>query len=285
MATSITTGTMAQTTDAEFRAWITGFDALMTGPMGLVNTSDTGQISMATVAKPATANTMQGYRVYKTNDGLVDLFIKIEFGCAASITAPAIYVTVATGTDGAGGMTGVVGTRLQATSAGAPAAGPRSRFANGKAGLWWTMFHGTNSSICVLGFFLARTPSATGVPTSEGWVIYTASAGVQTAQSVRISPTPNILTNTTNMYALLPYATTDGMDGDRPMVFGHQVVVTGVRTMPNAVSYFPTTISEGVPFTIPVNGVARTFMPLGNYSPSRSAASGASSNVVMALEW
>lgn len=283
MAKSITTGTMAQTTDAEFRAWVTEFDALMTGPLGLIATSDTGQINLSTVLKPAAASASQGFRMYKTADGLADLYIKVEFGSAGAANQPGIFITVGTSTDGAGTVTGVFGAR-QTASGNAPTAGTWSRFANGKTGLWWIQFH-KGSSQPNVGFFLARTVSAAGSPTSEGWVLYTANGSSFAAQVVRVLPTPQAW-SASREFALIPYSSTDGMSGDRPMVFGHQLALPDVRPVPAAVSYFGSTISEGVPFTIPVLGSARTYMPLGNYSPTRNAGSGApSGQVYLALEW
>lgn len=96
----------SNSTDAMFRAWAAFIDAALA--LGLVNTADTGQVNLTTVVKPSAANASQGYKVYRTNDALTTIYIKVEFGSGASAPYPAIWVTIGTGTDGAGTITGTV---------------------------------------------------------------------------------------------------------------------------------------------------------------------------------
>lgn len=113
-------------TDADFRSYGQKIhDAIVA--CGWVNTADTGQIDLTTVVKPALVSTPSGYKIYRSNDALHatdPIFIKIEFGSGAtSIARPAMWVTTATGSDGAGTLTGQVGGRQSCPAAVTKAAG------------------------------------------------------------------------------------------------------------------------------------------------------------------
>lgn len=111
-----------QTTDAEFRTWVAAVIADM-GTIGLVQSSDTGQINTATVTKPSGANAQQGFWMGKLNDGITDIYIKVEFGSGSTgASCPAIYFTLGWATDGAGTLTGNTTSRF------------RYRFANANNG-------------------------------------------------------------------------------------------------------------------------------------------------------
>ena len=100
------------TNDAEFRAlgkmMSDGFAAV-----GLVKTADTGQINWTTVAKPA-SNVSAGYEIWRfvdTAQATQPLFFKFEWGIGSGATSPNWWITVGTGSDGAGGITGIRLTR------------------------------------------------------------------------------------------------------------------------------------------------------------------------------
>jgi hypothetical protein len=74
--------------DATFRAWGSGIAAQIAA-MGLVQTSDTGQINWVTVARPA-LNTIAGYEIWRFNDALQatkPVFIRIDYGTSSPVAA------------------------------------------------------------------------------------------------------------------------------------------------------------------------------------------------------
>lgn len=105
------------TTDAKFRTWgLACSTALQATP--LVKTSDTGQINWASVTKPVAINTQAGYEIYRFSDTLQStkpVYIRVGYGSGgtASGNSPCTWVTVGTGTDGAGTITGVQTAALQ----------------------------------------------------------------------------------------------------------------------------------------------------------------------------
>ncbi len=107
--------------NAGFQAWYNEVIAKWDACAGVARTGDTGQIGAA-VARPGTG-TAGGYVMYYLNDsihGTWPVYIKLEFGTGSSANFPAIWVTVGTGTNGSGTLTGVVSTRQQITRNVAP---------------------------------------------------------------------------------------------------------------------------------------------------------------------
>lgn len=103
-----------QADDAAFRAlwgWVSG--RLTAG--GWTKTGDTGQIDLTTVARPTAINTSAGYEIREspTIGGFQKIYVKLEYGTGSAVQYPALWITVGTGTDGAGTLTGYVTTRDQ----------------------------------------------------------------------------------------------------------------------------------------------------------------------------
>ena len=85
---------------------------------GWIQTADTGQTSNATFATiyNGTLNSSSGYQIWRMNDslqGTYPVFIKIEFGCGSVSNTPAMWVTIGTGSNGTGTITGIVIARTQ----------------------------------------------------------------------------------------------------------------------------------------------------------------------------
>src|SRR6185312_5061020 len=95
------------TTDTTFRAWASALDTQILA-MGWVHSTDTGQANLATMTRSTTLNA--NYVIYKTNDALTPLFVKIEYNSqpAGLTTTPCFSVTVGWTTNGAGNFTGTL---------------------------------------------------------------------------------------------------------------------------------------------------------------------------------
>jgi hypothetical protein len=155
------------TTDADFRlAPQFIHDALTTA--GWVQTSDTGQINLTTVAKPAGASTAAGYEIWRMNDtlqGTAPIYIKIEYGTGANNQRFAYWLTIGKGSNGSGTLTDTIKARftIGANSAQNP---PNDSFAAG-ASSWFTMALFANTSGAVW-LSIERTKDATGADTGDG---------------------------------------------------------------------------------------------------------------------
>ena len=107
MATTTTTMTPYSNTDALFRQWCQHIHDTLA--LGWTQTADTGQINLTTVTKPAGANTKQGYEIWEMADSLqatAPCTIRIDYGSGAAATYLGVWLTLGTGSDGSGNITG-----------------------------------------------------------------------------------------------------------------------------------------------------------------------------------
>lgn len=172
------------TTDAKFRTWGLACSTALQA-CGLTKTTDTGQVNWATVTKPVAINTKatSGYEIYRFADTLQStkpVFLRIDFGSGgvASGNSPCTWLTVGTGTDGAGTITGANTGSLQGCNmGGAPTNTAMTyRFTNTSNGYLLMSFGDglTNASVYGPGFWIvARTVNkTTGAATGDGVVIH-----------------------------------------------------------------------------------------------------------------
>ena len=118
MATLTTSNAPYNSTNAIFQAWGSGIDGAFT-TFGWIRTSDTGQINWTTVPFPTIVNTSQGYSIFRMSDslqGTYPCYIKIEYGSYTAVLNPSLWITIGTGSDGAGNITGILKARLPSSS-------------------------------------------------------------------------------------------------------------------------------------------------------------------------
>jgi hypothetical protein len=120
----------SNSTDPLFRAWATFIHNIFM--LGFVNVTDAAQIDLTTVLKPAATQTSQGFKIYRTNDGLTPVYLKVEFGSGTAALQPSIWLTVSTGYTAGGTMGGLIlMARYQLTGAVNDATNPHSCFGSG----------------------------------------------------------------------------------------------------------------------------------------------------------
>lgn len=161
-------------TDAAFQAWISLIPAILTAG-GLVQTPDTGQANFSTLAKPTTANTSQGYQIWRSDDasvgnGLNNWYVKIEVGSSVgSATLPAVWLTFGWGSNGAGTITGNTISRTQLSTSTVSSA-VHSNFWASNGEFFLGLFTGNTSSARTIVANVERTRTVAGVPTDEIFV-------------------------------------------------------------------------------------------------------------------
>lgn len=177
MATQSWSSVVDHSSDAAFRAWGSELSGKLAAA-GLVQTSDTGQINWTTVTRPG-ANTAAGYEIWRFNDSLqssAPIYIKLEYGTSAASTRPGAWITVGTGTNGAGTITGVASTRTTIHHSAGPVSTSTAYpsylcVAEGFAGLLWKHDAGA-SGISLFFFAVCRSVDTSGAPTTTGCYIY-----------------------------------------------------------------------------------------------------------------
>lgn len=139
--------------------------------VGLVKTSDSGQANWSTITEPSGANEVRGYEIYRFDDALqttAPVYIKVEYGSGVTYSVPAVWITVGTGTDGAGTLTGRVSSRLQIACG------------NSSSNSYACRANGANNRIVVwlyivqynIGFSIERTHNNSGADNSDGVIIF-----------------------------------------------------------------------------------------------------------------
>lgn len=263
---------ITHTTDANFRAWGSEISARLAA-IGLVQTADTGQINWTTVTRPGT-NTAAGYEIWRFNDSLqgsAPIFLKVEYGTGSGATSPGMWLTVGTGSNGSGTITGTATTRVQCSSnaAATNTLTNYQSYACAVDGLAWiaTKFNAAVTGKGSMGFAICRTCDASGSPTTTGFVVYTCSTsgnttGATAVQSIRTAATAvAFAANTTGLYSFIVHGTTSSVDGSDTQAYLHWMPtpkvlpVFGACTMIQAEATFGTTFS-----TTLVGSTARTYL-------------------------
>jgi hypothetical protein len=212
MATRSWTSNLNNTDDATFQAFAQGmsdmFNALLT------KTADTGQIALPIVAARPAAAGFAGYEVFRFNDDLqatAPIFLKVEYGQGSTLGWPAVAITVGSGSNGAGTITGIKDARriIQGASAGtatvlyehAAAAG----VGPGGDGYFWFSLGILATAGFNLVFGLERMRNADGSAKNTGWLQYGAAF---------------VSGNTSNpFFSTCPFAQTSVSAGSFPVLF------------------------------------------------------------------
>jgi hypothetical protein len=176
-------------TDADFRTFVQATAAKLTA-CGLVQTADTGQIDPTAVLKPTAVNTAAGYQIWRFDDALQatrPIFVKLEYGVGAAVDRPSLWLTVGSGSNGSGTLTGVTSARTQLAWANSAASGALApAYASGAAGAggngraWFTLAGLEEAGSRNAWALIARTLDAGGTPTGDGVVVVLANASTAT---------------------------------------------------------------------------------------------------------
>lgn len=262
------------TSDAAFRTWGSAYNAKLTS-MGLVDNADTGSINWATVTSPGVINTVAGFEVWRMADALqatIPIFIKIEYGAGAAAANGSIWITVGSGTDGAGALTGLTSLRKQVQCT--ATAGAITHYWSGDTNRLTIAAVGASAATSMF-IGVERTVDAAGAVTSEGaLLIYRGtSAWGQQAWNQVTGPCTTIWETTLGVVgpAQAPFG-----------VFGTQLAVypvfhnKGVFLNPgyNIYVYEDATIAAASTITFTVYGASHTFMTLGKASFGSAARGG-----------
>lgn len=276
MTTYTNLAAIAHSSDADYRAWIIAFHAALTA-VGMVQTSDTGQVNTATVTRPAT-NTSNAYSIWRFDDTLqatAPIFIRFDFGTHASANIPRIQLTIGTGSNGSGTITGALQTIATWNPNNTPAGGFNYLTAACHVeGCFWIAWSvRTDASNSPGGcFIICRTVDASGVPDATGAFIQYNSATTVFQRSVRFAATAaNYGLLSSNRTCLVIGETASNLlpGSDRNfylnwMLSPYVVPIFGMVTVLN------NDVAPGIEFDItPVGAISRHY-----YCPTRSQNSG-----------
>lgn len=176
--------------DVMFREWGLELNTKLAA-CGLVQTSDTGQVNWTTVTRAGT-NANAGYEIWRFADSIqatAPIFIRIDYGTSSNVSAPRIMVTVGTGTNGAGTLTGTALTASTTIVSGNVANNLdtlRNSYACHTSGFFGLDFK-QGASVTQGSFVICRTVDSSGAADAVGAMAFWAPSGVFTVQALRFA--------------------------------------------------------------------------------------------------
>lgn len=287
MATENPTVPIAPNTDdATFQSWVSAIDSAITA-LGLVVTGDTGQINPATVARP-TAGNYAGYRMYRFADALqaaAPCFIKIEYGISANTgSAGKLAITVGTGTNGAGTLSGQVGSRRLSDVTALPEAGQDAHcYFSGDTGRLQFALYATSANGRVIAFSVERSKDTSGTRTGDALI---AQAMNWNTQGGDVIGSPGVLSTATVFGMAAPPSDTTAVNGADVICFTAYPPPRFSRyALQGFVGFLSADISVGTQFSCDPDGNgAHTYIALTTFANS-TPASGVNTNSRYAIRY
>lgn len=274
MTTHTYSAVVDHSSDAGFRAWGAALSAGLTAA-GLVQTADTGQINWVTVTRPI-SNTVGGYEIWRLPDS--SLYFKIEYGTATGATAPQGWVTVGSGSSGAGSIIGQSSTRSTFFFSVAPSSTSTSYVsyvAVNDHGLFlcWAL-NGFSSGAAPGGFLMVcKTCDTSGGPTTDGFGVLRLSGGYS-LQAVRLAAAAATGADSIH-FCIVPGSPSSSLAGGANQAWPVWMSIPDMRLFLGAVVYVATELSEAVTFSLtPIGSTARTFLALGQIGTTGPANAG-----------
>ncbi len=264
----------AFTTDAKFRAWSSATAAALLGA-GLTQTADTGQINHVTVARPVAPNTSAGYEIWRFNDALqatFPIFLKVEYGSSTNASGqnPGTWLTVGTGSDGVGNITGVGMPRTQTATTSTASTNTTSL-----VGVSWsaaagavTIFAGLNMSVSGPHgglWSIARTTSSLGAPDGRGvhvsYLTGTSLAAPRSRGAIFGPPTQFAATNP-GVGAVAGNASASG--GGNIQLYRQHAFLGILYPSVGAIAYFSTDVATNTIITVaPFGATTHNYLAVG----------------------
>jgi hypothetical protein len=274
MATTFTTAADADmTTDAEFRTTATFIHDVFSNA-GWVQTSDTGQINLTTVAKPAGTNTAAGYEIWRMADtlqGTAPIYIKMEYGTGVNNQRFAYWFTIGTGSDGAGTITGTRKARTGAIGSAAANNAPLDSFGSGDTNrVCFAMFANSTSAIW---FSLERMKDANGDDVDDGLIL---AYGVATTGHVSqvIPYTGSVPTAETGLQYILSSVNPSTFGADTGI--GVMIPMLGVAQQPgmNVAVCLSSDFGAGASISMTIYGASHTYQRMDNITTLKGNSGG-----------
>jgi len=164
----------ANDTDAHFRNWAGFIELLIVTTGGWVVTGDTGQTAPASLAHPTVANTKQGYRIYRMADALQatsPVYMRMDFGSGGGANDPAVWITIGTGSDGAGTITTIRFATTQFKSNTNSTTQVTNSYGSADTGRFVFAMFDFTSNVGYLQLGVERTKDSNGLDTGDGLYI------------------------------------------------------------------------------------------------------------------
>lgn len=274
----------SSSSSANFRARVkAGISDLLKGTGALTQTADTGQIDLVAGTFTPTINTSGGYEIFYLNDSLhatKPVYVKIEYGWGNADTAnPQVWLTIGSGSNGSGTLTGNLSSRRAALAGQGTAWGSSTVhmcYANGAtadSAVVWAGWWGGASYAGTLGgglFIIERSRDADGTPNANGVYITTAGCGEGGTTTDCLRFTPSGLTHAATSRTGLLLPTWSNIAGSTTGIVGADTYFCPVYTGAYGQSlgapskyllgYNAGDVSRGVQQSVSLYGVSKTYL-------------------------
>lgn len=179
MATRFSSGVFFPTNASNaIRDWAQFIEDTLVTTGGWTVSSDTGQTLPSALTSPGGSSTKAGYRIYKMADALqatFPVFMRLDFGSGAgSLLHPGVWITIGTGSNGSGTITGKLFDGGASANATVYAANSNNSLVTSSFGSATTsriciaLFCNTTSATYYLVFGIERTKDSSGADTGDG---------------------------------------------------------------------------------------------------------------------
>jgi hypothetical protein len=271
---------MLLTTTAELRVVGTEMNGWLT-TVGLVQTADTGQTNWTTVTLPA-VNVLVGYEVWRFADS--SIYFKLEWYNGNIIGRhPSFWLTVGTGSDGAGTITGTLYPRTNISFPNnAPGGGSYPTYISRTAdffGMVWKYGATGGVNPAALSFAIEKMVDSTGAAAGIGYVVSiqgTTPSAVMIKRAIRTASTATVFAASTSFCAVPGNVTASDSGPTERQVYLH------AHPSPRAIysNFLCTVILAELPINTTfsatlVGSTAHTYLSLGNGLSNGNSASGA----------
>jgi hypothetical protein len=274
MTTTTWASIVDQSTDAAFRVWGLEFAAKL-AVVGLVQTADTGQINWVTVNR-AGANTAAGYEIWRFADSTI--YMKIEYGSGGANTNPNMWITVGTGSNGSGTITGQTNTRSTFVNTSLPTSGVTvlTSYMCAVADAFSVAWKLSGSTIVGATLVVGKTVDGTGVATSTGFGVLRQQGNAQLSfQSVRTASTATTFTDATTMYLCTPGNPTSTDVGSNKQAYEIWLNVPEVIPFNWANGVLLTEAPRGTSLVVAMTGTTtHTYLAIGQNGNTQLASAG-----------
>jgi hypothetical protein len=302
MTTSTIAAVIDQSSDAGFRTWVAEVIHELVTTCGLTQTSDTGQINTTTVTRQASTGTAAGYVILRFNDTLQStspIFIKLEFGTGATtLVTPAMWITVGTGSNGSGTISGT-------TSGKCPIAANITPASTTAVYVSRYCYSATMGAVCMVNkmtsgngaaafgyFFLGRSTDSTGAPSADAYLLIAnagaAATGASNTQGNAINYSYNtsalVANGTASLWSFAPYNLTTTLVNGNVQLGAVWHLQPTVKVSGNIAIALRTEFPDGATITIALLGSSTyTFICTGLLSNSGSV--GGNTGYTMLMPW
>lgn len=170
MTTFTNTYAWDMSVNANFQALMGAIDSNIQS-FGWQLSGDTGQTDPSGASSPGT-NTDAGYRIYNTNDGGTTVYMKILYGEGGSANIPRLTISLGTGTNGSGTLTGNTMTAVTLSHV-SDNSGTHRLYMSGTAGRLMIFLGDSNTTANLLcGISIHRSIDSSGAATNTGACVF-----------------------------------------------------------------------------------------------------------------